>query len=732
MEQKFNSPAATSAPSTIRFGAFVLDLRAAELRKDGHRIRLQRQPFQILTELLDRPGEVVLREEIRRKLWPNNTVVEFDHSINAAVKRLRESLQDSAETPRFIETLPRLGYRFVAPVLREEVKHASPLDHVPIPVSPSAPRSKSRRWWWLACVAAILLVATAVKVDWLLRAKLANSGVPSPAVPLTGSLGYETFPSFSPEGTRIAYSWEPPGEASPSIYVKLVGQGDAVRLTTKSGGDFASSWSPDGRWLAFMRAQGPTQAALIMIPSLGGQERQLAELRLGTQQFVRHRRSSYVSPPLLAWSRDGRWLLSLEQTSSREPYSIVRISIETGEKRILTSSTPASSDGGVAVSPDGKTLAFTRTVGLYERDLYIVPLDQDMLPRAEAKRLTFDNKEIGGVAWTGDGQSLVFSSKRGGRLELWQMPAIPSGRPVRISAAGDDPSDLAIAGLGGHLVYSHNLGSTHIWRMPLDDKKGEQAHPLISSTRVDGHSQYSPDGQRIAFESNRSGFDEIWVSRADGSQSVQLTSLHAWAGSPRWSPDSRKVAFDSNAGGHWDIYVIGVQGGQPVRLTTTEANSFRPSWSHDGKWIYYCSTRAQHRQIWKTPATGGAEVQVTKNGGFVAFESADGNDLWYTKERELWKVPVLGGDEIRVSSSLFQNSFMPRKRGVYFLESQPSSPAPTVRLQFLDFAIKTIKTVAVIPVPKSDEICVSPDEQWMLFDKSNREGSELMLIENFR
>jgi len=134
------------------------------------------------------------------------------------------------------------------------------------------------------------------------------------------------------------------------------------------------------------------------------------------------------------------------------------------------------------------------------------------------------------------------------------MLAIPSGQNVRLTAAGDDPRDVAIASAGGHLVYSHDVGSAaRIWRMPLDGKNREQADPLISSTRVEGHSRYSPDGQRIAFESNRSGHDEIWICQADGSHAAQLTALHAWAGSPRWSPDGQKIAFDSNSAGHWDI-----------------------------------------------------------------------------------------------------------------------------------------------------------------------------------
>ena len=116
MEQKSQSGGGASAPSIIRFGAFQLDLRAGELRKEGRKIRLQEQPFQILRLLLESPGEAVLREEIRSRLWPNGVVVEFDHSINAAVKRLRNVLGDSADKPRYIETLARRGYRFIGEV----------------------------------------------------------------------------------------------------------------------------------------------------------------------------------------------------------------------------------------------------------------------------------------------------------------------------------------------------------------------------------------------------------------------------------------------------------------------------------------------------------------------------------------------------------------------------------------------------------------------------------------
>ena len=115
-------PPSSPAGKTIRFGVFEVDLAAGELRKNGNRIRLQEQPFQILVYLLDRTGEVVTREELRQKLWPADTFVDFDHSLNTAVNKLREALGDSASSPRYVETLARRGYRFLAPVQRTEQK----------------------------------------------------------------------------------------------------------------------------------------------------------------------------------------------------------------------------------------------------------------------------------------------------------------------------------------------------------------------------------------------------------------------------------------------------------------------------------------------------------------------------------------------------------------------------------------------------------------------------------
>ena len=182
----------------MRFGAFEVDLAAAELRKGGVRLRLQEQPFQVLAALLEVPGQVVSREALTRRLWPDGTVVDFDRGLNAAVTRLRQVLSDSAETPRYVETVARRGYRFIATV---ETPTIEPLAAVPPIATP--PRRRSVVWIWNA--AALMLVAGVAAVI-LYRREPASSGQPFQVVPLTAEAGSEWWPTLSPEGNQVAFN----------------------------------------------------------------------------------------------------------------------------------------------------------------------------------------------------------------------------------------------------------------------------------------------------------------------------------------------------------------------------------------------------------------------------------------------------------------------------------------------------------------------------------------------
>jgi DNA-binding winged helix-turn-helix (wHTH) protein len=257
-----------TAPRVIRFGLFELDLSAGELRKQGRNIKLQDQPLQVLELLLSRAGEVITREELQQALWPADTFVEFDQGLNTAIKKIRLALGDSADNPRFIETLPRKGYRFIAPVGERETP-------APIP----APAVRMRGWWWLAS-AGLVAVAAGCAL-WLLdRSGKARPAVPVP-VPLTTYPGRQKAPSFSPEGDRVAFSWDGPKNDNNDIYVKLIGADQPVRLTKDPAADENPAWSSDGRWIAFQRWSSGEKVGIFLIPAVGGAERKLTEVLAG-------------------------------------------------------------------------------------------------------------------------------------------------------------------------------------------------------------------------------------------------------------------------------------------------------------------------------------------------------------------------------------------------------------------------------------------------------------------
>jgi Tol biopolymer transport system component/DNA-binding winged helix-turn-helix (wHTH) protein len=725
-------------PALVRFGLFELDLAEGVLIKNGRRIKLQEQPFRLLSILLEHPGETVTREQLAQGLWPADTFVDFDRSLNAAVAKLRQALGDSADNPRFIETQARRGYRFIAPV-------TGPVEAVVVAATDASKSRFTRRSVTRGLTGALLLLLIGAGILYY-RDRRDQHGnlaelLPHP-VPLTTYPGFQWMPTFSPEGSRVAFAWEEPGKRPSNIYVKLIGSGEPVRLTTGETADFAPAWSPDGRYIAFLRARGSFTTAVMLIPSLGGPERELTRLHLDGTQFFEH--GNWVpTAPLLAWSSDNKYLLALEEDPSGATsrlagqYGILRISVESGQQAQLkllgdwwsgnAHRNLHSGDAGLALSPDGRTLAFAHTLDFLNNHLFAARLSPDMLPIGPPRSLHFDSGYVSGIAWDAHGQDLLVSADR-----LWKVPLNPRREPAALNLGDAAPRELAVSKNGQRLVFAHYSFDADIWRADLRSAHLKDAAQLIASTRLEIRPAYSSNGTRIAFESNRTGNEEIWTSNADGSQPLQLTSFgNSYAGSPRWSPDDRQIAFDSNAAGKWDIYVISSEGGKPVRFTQASGSNSRPSWSHDGKWIYYCALESSGAQIWKKPAAGGAEIQLTNKGGCNQMESADGAYVYYLKSRDsaLWRVPTGGGQESQVLALTHRLQFALGTRGAYLIEKV----APTT-LKYLDFVTGATKVLGVLPGPVFQDrgLAVSSDEHWLLYGKDEYAGSQLMLVEGFR
>ena len=541
----------------------------------------------------------------------------------------------------------------------------------------------------------------------------------------------EWLPAFSPDGKQVAFAWTGEKDDNIDVYVKLVDSGTPHRLTTHPADDTFPAWSPDGNHIAFRRhTQGSD--TVYLIPSLSGSERKLADL---FPRLLGYR----VGGDGLAYSLDGKFLAVPDKSYAGEPFSIVLISTETGDKRKL-SSAPAGSlgDNTPAFSPDGSHLAFSRMSGHGVEDIYVIPVEG-----GDPSRLTFDNRYVRDLAWTADGREIVFTSDRAGDTGLWRVSA-SGGTPERImTAVGYNIGRLSISRQGNRLAYAQQFLDTNIWRVELAGTKGKVSTPtiLISSSKFDSAPQYAPDGQHITFRSDRSGSFEIWACEQDGSNAVQLTNFSGpQAGSPCWSPDGKQIAFDARPEGSPDIFVISAEGGRPRRLTEDAAEEIAPSWSRDGRWIYFQSNRSGSTQIWKIPVDGGEAQQVTKSGGSGAYESVDGKFVYYTKGRDIpgiWRMPVDGGEETLVLDTHkagYWSAWTVVEQGIYFVTAeQPARPA----IEFLSFKTRRVTEVAAMTKPfkpwtNPEGLSVSPDGRWILYTQEDRADVDIMLVENFR
>jgi Tol biopolymer transport system component/DNA-binding winged helix-turn-helix (wHTH) protein len=715
----------------VRFDGFQLDLRAGELHPDGGKtLRLPEQPFLILTMFLERPGEVLTQEDIRKKLWPDNTNVAFEHSISAAMNRLRQALGDSADRPRYIETLARRGYRWMVSV--EWVPAATP-----------------RRRWLPWAAALLIVISVSAGSVWVFHSAPKAPEPSLTVVPLSTYPGFQVHPSFSPDGNQVAFVWNGEKQDNFDIYVKVVNTvGAPLRLTNDPAADFSPAWSPDGGSIAFLRRISDDKCALLLIPALGGPQRKISEASCPFH-FER-----------LAWSPDGSSLAMSDRDSAKEPFALYLVSIESGEKRKLTSPSPPSvGDVSPAFSPDGGTLAFSRRVDWgFRSDLYLVPFSKTVGSIAEPKRVTFDNRGAMHPAWSADGSEIVFADSSG----LWKMAVSAftgkAAEPRRLSFAANgqnatvyEHSDPDISRRGRRLAYRHDLIHSSIGRIaaPILDKiptahernnrKDLDNARFIASTRDDSQPQFSPDGKRIAFSSDRSGNLEIWVCDADGLNPVQLTFFRgAYVTTPRWSPDSRRIVFDSDAEGQFDVWIISANGGKPQRLTNHPANDGNPSWSRDGGWIYFDSARTGEQQVWKLPAGGGEPTQLTWDGGWAPLESPDGKFLYYVKDlqdTDLWRLSLKNGQPAKVLQGL--SSYVNLAivdTGIYFIPARKASEGSSI--QFLQLPTNSIRTIVTLQKPlnfvEEGGIAVSPDGRSILYTQFDLAGSELMVVENFQ
>jgi Tol biopolymer transport system component/DNA-binding winged helix-turn-helix (wHTH) protein len=558
------------ASRVVGFGVFEVDLRAGELRRNGRKAKIQNQPFQILAMLLERPGEVVTREEMRTRLWPAETFVDFDHGLNSAVRRLRDALGDSAEKPTYVETLGRRGYRFIFPVERNggsntvlapEAVHRTatvvPISVAPAQTTDSEPKTRSGAGVKVLLALACVIIVAALAYFWA-RA----SAVPTVSnyVQLTRD-GRDKF-IVGTDGSRLYLGLGLYGSQN-IAEINVAGGDQRVIPTPPSTSMIPLSISENGAELLVLDAQGaPYHGKFWSLAVPGGAPRRLGDIegRAGS------------------WSPDGK-VLAYSSGSD-----IFLAKADGTEPRKLASMKAPTEIDSLLWSPDGEHLTFQAAGPPAEtgRLWGVSAKGGDPYPLIPNWRRASDWECCG--RWTADGRYFVFMASN----QIWALPRKGNilhrnPKPIQLTSS---PMSLScpVPSKDGKKLFV--MGSTSRGELTRLEQKSGQLSPYlggISAEFVD----FSKDGQWVAYVSYPTGV--LWRSKVDGSERLQLTNATDYALMPRWSPDGKRIVFYNMPSGKPSrIFEVSAEGGSPRPLMPDgSSHQVDPGWSPDGKKLVF-------------------------------------------------------------------------------------------------------------------------------------------------
>ena len=652
-------------PSRLRFAGFELDASACELRKNGTLLRLQPQPCRVLQLLAENSGTVVTREEIRKHLWSDSTFVDFEHGINFSIKQIRAALSDDANKPRYIETLPKRGYRFLVAVEitgnsngASSVAKASPDNSFQGALAPREfadtlqptgphgdfsgnsrplralrvlPATRLGRWSAMAAIIALVLVGGFTVPTLLFPSAPRVSRIQQ----LTQSGRAEPWGEIATDGSRLFYL-EREGDHWRTMQVAAIG-GETQPFPVPFPNTVVFSVSPDrSQMLVAPFVQRTGNLPLWIMPLVGGQPRRVGDLQVSAASF------SSDGASLAFANSDGISVSDLQGGNSRTLAALPGVNTN------------------VVWSPRGDILRFTHSdPSSWVPTLYEVGLNGRNL-HAVFPNWSYGDGQCCG-RWTPDGSYYIFQSWHGYENDLWaikesQFPAFWIRPKPTLLTFGPLSFINPFPGPSGHVVYAHGAQ----WRFQVFtiNPQNGQTKELLPGTEAQ-NAFFSPDKQWLLYTT----FDGMWRSRPDGTARLQLApnSGRELIFDPRWRPDSKFVLYYHRLPkGTTQMLLVPADGGPHRSLLDSDHAYERPDWSPDGKSILYSliddtpPTPVSDTGVYilnldsgqKTKLPGSEQLSQARwspDGRFVAALSPDGSALrLYDFSRKSWSTVAQG------------------------------------------------------------------------------------------